>query len=130
MNDEWLAEIKARAERATPGPWEVLGETMHGSPGLACEASCGLGLVPKRIERAGDVEGFSYLPPDTKIHVLVGEEVEDVIGPDGQHVVCLGGHDYDDKGVMDMQDAEFIAHARTDVPALIAEIERLKGKHK
>jgi hypothetical protein len=34
-----------------------------------------------------------------------------------------GGQDY---GVFEEADAEFVAHAREDIPALIAEVERLR----
>jgi hypothetical protein len=47
--------------------------------------------------------------------------------PDATHVVCFG-HDYDDYGDVKGPDAEFIAHARTDVPALLAEVERLRAE--
>ncbi len=76
MTAEQLAEIKARADRATPGPWTVNG----------------LEVITGDLIRIADYES-------------------------------LGGSDaeWDQMG----HDAEFGAHARQDVPALIAEIERL-----
>lgn len=67
-----LEAIKARAEAATPGPWERRITTF---------TSCG-------------VQG-----PEMAIY---------------------------DEGGHGEEDAEFIAHARTDIPALVAEVERLR----
>ena len=71
-----IAEIRARLEAATPGPWEAV-----------------------KWEDYDHMNGYV--------------ETWDVEGPD---------HDGDGNG---QQDAEFIAHARDDVPFLLAEIERL-----
>ncbi len=70
MDTEYLAEIKAREQAATPGPWKV---------------------------------GISALITDANGHALFFGE--------------------DAKG-----NADFIAHARTDIPALVAEVERLKAE--
>lgn len=67
MDAKQLAEIKAREQAATPGPWKV---------------------------------GISALITDANGHALFFGE--------------------DAKG-----NADFIAHARTDIPALISEVERL-----
>lgn len=40
--------------------------------------------------------------------------------------VCLVSTDHEDDPVDVLLDAEFIAHARTDVPALVAEVRRLR----
>ena len=55
-------------------------------------------------------------------------------GDDEPMTVCLVSTDYEDDPVDVLLDAEFIAHARTDVPALVAalrearaEVERLRG---
>lgn len=70
MTDEQLAEIKARAEAATPEPWK-------------------------------------WQPFDSIIATSVGV-----------HVVRGNG-----TGVVSDEDAVFIAHARSDIPALLAEVE-------
>lgn len=71
MTDERLAEIEARANAATPGPWRyTLYFVMSPSQGLIAD-----------------------------------------IGPGSASV---------------NSDAAFIAHARTDVPALLAEVRRLR----
>lgn len=75
MTSEELAAIKARAEAATPGPWEL----------------------------ASASSGYS--------------NESDVISQD----LGVVAHD-----VLN-NTAVFIAHARTDVPALVAEVERLRA---
>ena len=83
MTDERLAEIKARADAATPGPWE-------------------------RNNLAGRPER----------EVFAGDEL---IGDFG-----VGGWE-DDEGADRVEiNAEFIAHARQDIPDLLAEVERLR----
>lgn len=42
--------------------------------------------------------------------------------------VCLVSTDHEDDPVDVLLDAEFIAHARTDVPALVAEVRRLRER--
>ena len=71
MDAKQLAEIKAREQAATPGPWKV---------------------------------GISALITDANGHALFFGE--------------------DAKG-----NADFIAHARTDIPALVAEVERLVAEN-
>jgi hypothetical protein len=75
MTDEELQAIEARANAATPGPWEV----------------------------------FAEREVSTEHKALMG---------------CT--HDGD--GVFyEREDAEFVAHARADIPALVAEVRRLRG---
>ncbi|MFZ3592244.1 hypothetical protein [Streptomyces sp. BH104] len=78
LTDEQLAEIQARTESATPGPWwtDILPE--HGGESIGIDAP-----------------GDNWIVP-----------VQDLHEPD----------------------AEFVAHARTDVPTLLAEVQRLKGE--
>jgi hypothetical protein len=76
MTDIDIAAIKARADRARPGPWFRKDE-----------------------------------------HVIADDDHARLIS-----TVC----DWDDVP-QQYRDAEFIAHAREDVPALIAEVERLRA---
>lgn len=78
MTDEQLAEIKARCEAATPGPW-----------------------TNRRDRRV----------------IRTTRYVSDVIA----HVEQQPYNDY-----VHFQNGDFIAHARTDIPALVAEVERLR----
>lgn len=80
MDDKRLQEIKARAEAATPGPWE-------------CRINVGSRFY---------VNAPSYGVRD---------------------FCCLSG------GFERREDAELTAHARTDIPDLIAEVERLREKN-
>lgn len=79
MSPEYLAEIAARAEAATAGPWCTDGAEIY--------------------------QGDEYVA----YAFWVGE-------------TCRA--DEADGGLLD---AAFIAHARTDVPALLAEVERLRA---
>ena len=83
-----IEEIKARVEKATPGPWRT----------------------------SGDIE-----------HLVCAEENSEKYS--GPPIIADCGHLYNASNsfqVREMQDnAVFIAHARTDIPALIAEVERL-----
>ena len=92
MTNEQLAAIKARCEKATPGPWEVRS------------------IEPEEFDAVSD-DTF-YIMAD-KWEVASITTYERVIEPDWQR---------DD----DEADADFIAHAREDIPALLAEVERLR----
>jgi len=85
-----LAAIKARADAATPGPWDIW--------------------------RDLDAQGF----------YTVGE-ASGVI-PEGE--VWVDGEHNPTAHVYVIADAEFIAHARTDVPALLARIAELEAERR
>lgn len=91
MSDR-LEEIKARAEKATPGPWSADDE--HGDIPGAERAWC----VSKITESGDYSHDIAYLSTD-----------------------CA-----DPIGTQETADAEFIAHAREDIPWLVAEVERLR----
>lgn len=81
MTPDELAAILARAEAATPGPWEV----------------------------------YPTSPPVGSSWLLSGEVSIGMMAPKGG----AGSQDH-------LADAEFCAHARTDVPALVAEVRRVE----
>lgn len=108
MTDAQLAEIEARAARATPGPWavETCGEKGDGS----------------------DMIGVVFGPDDENCdHQLSGELP--AFGIEGEEIEY-----YRDELVAECEhrnrnshsDAAFIAAARTDIPALVAEVRRLR----
>lgn len=112
MTDAEIREALARAERATPGPWEITAGGGHKSPSIRCPESyhaCGVNVV--QADRSV-ISSVSYT------NEVCEFPVQDVMGtPEAKAV------------------AEFIAHARTDVPRLVAtirereaEIERLRGE--
>lgn len=82
-----LDEIKARAEKATPGPWEV-----------------------------------DYNEPFSSDIVGIFQEEQE------RYIVKLEEQDETDYPTT-RDDADFIAHAREDIPALIAEVERLTAEN-
>lgn len=97
MTDLDLDAIKARTEEATRGPWRV-------------------GV---KWEDPAEFETF-YLPVNSP-----ATDPENPHQPDRVALIRYhaGGFQYPHHDAK--ADAEFIAHARTDVPALIAEVERL-----
>lgn len=98
MTPEEREAIAARAAQATPGPWVVAIENVAWEP-----------AVPE--------PGVTRAPV---YYQIVAERPEpgqnDIVGPFG----------YEGGGVYTQADAEFIAHARADVEALLAENARLR----
>lgn len=118
-----LAAIRQRAEAATKGPWRVAySESTHraGSP-ICLERCVKKHEVPVRVE---PFEANEFWPAGEG-HVMRDKDyVDDIIGGDESHVFCAG-HDYDEGGVVGPEDAEFIAHAREDIPALLETVDAL-----
>jgi hypothetical protein len=126
VTPEELDAIKARVNAATPGPWErgdVYGTAgvgfghqpgkcalcHHGEPVWVGEAN--INGRTMQAHRHRDPEPYE---PDHRI-----------TGPDGQ---CIAGnYDYEAGGILEPADTEFITHARTDVPALLAELDLAKA---
>ncbi len=79
MDENYLAEIEERVERATPGPWESY------------------------------VEGRDHTSGDSFIMT-------------GREDLYLSSY-----GPARVEDQDFIAHARQDIPALINEVKRLNA---
>ena len=91
MTDKRLADIEARAEAATPGPWRAsTGRTYDPSTGRVTS-------VEHWISRGDDDVGITGDVSDSRT------------------------------GTPSEPTALFIAHARTDVPDLIAEVRRLRA---
>ena len=87
---EWeLAEIEARAQAATVGPWET-----------------------KRAAIGTDVGIVAAIHGSRHVLAEVWSQV-DALPPDEQRA---------------FSDARFIAHARADVPKLVAEVRRLRAE--
>lgn len=93
MTDEELAAIRARAEAATAGPWEWLGDSdLHA------------------------VTVYEYEPDEEARHDPTHLEYAT------EKIIITDSGCYPPEGA----DAEFIAHAREDIPRLLAEIARLR----
>lgn len=95
---ERLEAIRTRVAAATPGPWEAEGHR-HPTPGCRC-LSC-------------YEEPTGYLLDTPRSHWC-----EDKV--EAAHLGC------DMHPLLSYEDALFAAHAREDVPALLAEVERLQ----
>jgi hypothetical protein len=100
MNNEQLAAIRARAEKATKGPWETEWEQIQ---------------YERWNRRYGEFHAYAMTP------MVVAKSVDD------KEAVA--------KAIEQVEaDADFIANARTDIPALLAdglhwraECERLRA---
>ena len=99
MTDEELDAIKARADAATPGPWRT-------------------GWMMRRCKKQHPHEGEHVFEADSWIDAA--HDISQVNEPHAL-VVCTT----DEYGAMLPADSEFIAHAREDVPALLAYISEL-----
>lgn len=88
MTDEQLAEIEARANAATAGPWGIERDPISGM--------------------------WTVFDTDTKCGII-----------DKENSGCASDPCPDDVG-FSRENAAFIAAAKSDIPALIAEVRRLK----
>ena len=119
ITPERLAEIEARADAATEGPWEA-------PPSERVE----LYHTPDPNELADcmcqtDNSEWEFVSRTPEGHVHLWHEEHQINGPDGKPIT--GNYDYEDGGVLLREDRDFIAHARTDVPALLVEVRRLQA---
>ncbi len=101
MTDEQLREIEERANAATPGPWHA-----------------GYWSGQCHMKHKHDPRICQY---DYTLQTRKGDSFIGVVNDERETVV---GVSYDDL-VVSEADNQFIAHAREDIPALIAEIRRL-----
>ena len=102
MTEKQLREIEERANAATEGPWEC---------------------VPRDVF-------FYKVDGETRLDdrpILTLEKVASY-GHDRFLGADIEGPPEPGRGTLTVPDAWFIAHARTDIPALIAEVRRLKAK--
>lgn len=123
-----LAEIRARAEAATEGPW-VRGDRKRiaGVTGRFGEDRCVYckeGTEPSWVG-VRDINGTEML---AHVHAASAFTWWDhgiyATRAAATDSICVV-RDTDEYGLMDPADAEFIAAARQDVPWLLAEVERL-----
>lgn len=84
----WIAEVRARAEKATPGPWTRVPQTQGGDM-IAREYETGNQMNPKGLRM------IAFM-------MARGNSLKE-----------------------DEANATLIAHARTDIPRLLSEIDRL-----
>jgi hypothetical protein len=103
MDENELLAIEARANAATPGPWEVGGYAGRDS----IVTKCGPSDWPEWCRDPEDYDEYGR-----------GHRV--IIESDGG---LYWRRDFERK---DAADVTFCAHSRQDIPALIAEVRRLK----
>jgi hypothetical protein len=105
MTDEKLQEIEKRAAAATPGPWVV------GSVTGSCSMDHGRGPMG---HGQGDCQyDYRIETKGTARHCVSSVALVEVV------TTC------EEYGAIEPANADFIANARTDVPALCAEVRRL-----
>ena len=106
-------------EDFTPGPWTArMGELGHFKGSPMCDATCGAGLVPVRVEHDPKQEWHG----EHEVHHMRENTVEGIYAADGSIVVEVG-QDYDERGVISTKDARLIAAAPDLYAALMAILE-------
>jgi hypothetical protein len=110
-----LAEIAARAEAATPGPWAYVDEGDKGGNAWVVGEFYSI-RTDDYPPLAGRVETHEY-----------DEERGDFVQvTDYTRIICDSGMKHDDGP--QIADAAFIAASRTDVPALLAHIAAVEAE--
>ena len=141
MDEATMAEIEARANAATPGPWRSGGfyglarandgDTAgwrHGAAlplGRCTFCRDAAGPCPATLMHRGE---YDAAPRAYHAHWIAAEPGEgwQGISSDAAALAITGNYDYDRGGVCSTpEDSAFIVHARADVPALVAEVRRL-----
>ncbi|MCR6649736.1 MAG: hypothetical protein NVV70_16955 [Cellulomonas sp.] len=118
LSDAYLAQIAAREQAATPGPLVAhdLGDDVYTSDD-------GHGWWWVWREEALPYYG-GVLELDATFEVTGADgKVWKVAGAVGQASITDNR-----QGLVEKADAEFFAHARTDVPALLREVKALRGE--
>lgn len=108
MTDDEVAAIGARAEAATAGPWAW---KLHGDPRLESVTS-GLPCVMAFRRRGMNGAEPVFWKRDPAKHPAWHGEFQPAREMSASNINA---------------DASFIARARTDVPALVAEVQRLRA---
>jgi hypothetical protein len=131
-----LAEIEARTNAATPGPWEagdvwlmagVVWDADHSRVGVKAGthcAHCHLG-APVWSGRA-NING-TVMPAHRHRSPEPYALEHHISSADGGGTVA-GNYDYEDGGILRREDAEFVAHARADVPWLLHKVHTLEAE--
>jgi hypothetical protein len=116
LTDEELDAIEARAAAATEGPWRSRRASLDAAAPDEPPACWGIAAGKETWHQ----NKGNFHPKDARYPV------------DEVHVVEIGyDRDYytPEAAIPIEADAEFIAHARTDVPALLAEVRQLRAAH-
>lgn len=117
MNEQELKEIRERAEKATPGRWYWHGYKRNKSMYLLSTSN------GHQVVMDFDRWGMHGAIPRFRVDGIM-HRAEKFIIPRQDHKP--DGEFYE----LDHPDADFIAHARTDIPKLLDEVERLRKQLK
>lgn len=107
-----LAAIEARCNAATPGPWRV---------GYAT----GRCTLP-HVHGVGDCDYRVSWWDEEQLHDITRDAP--VGAPYDDAVKVCGNYNVESGGVVHECDAAFIAHAREDIPALLARVRELEAR--
>jgi hypothetical protein len=128
-----LEAISARADAATPGPW-IIGDRWHIAgvmPEMFGEGKCSLCRSENPIVWEGrrDINGKRMLAHVHQTAEPWYGEGHQMFSYDGgpEPFTVAGNYDWEVGGIISPVDCEFIAHAREDIPALIARIRELEA---
>jgi len=121
-----LEPIKAREAAATKGPWKIgwtaEAHVYSGTDKCAFCERCGP-VVMRSVGTPSDPERFGEA---THRHWISDDDWHRISTEFG--VEICANYDYESGGIASSEvDADFIAHARQDIPALLREIERLRA---
>lgn len=106
MTHDELKAIEDRLSKTTPGPWHSSADAKP-YDGRSPFSEVGASIKNCPCDEEADFE------PRGALTVIVGGAQDEQGGA---------------VGVLRNEDADFIAHARTDIAALIEEVRRLKGE--
>lgn len=120
-----LDAIKARLDAASPGPWRWYGNTRY-TMYLVRWGDCGWEIVMSQTRKGMHDAALQFNTDGRLVRadtLAVYEVCRDATSADDPRVYR---HD-----IVDIRhpDADLIAHAPTDIAALIAEVERLRAEH-
>jgi len=133
LTPQEVAEIAARLNAATAGPWKIRQSfSTHRAGSPACNETCGRGAVPQRAwdDAAGleELRRQGHADPrwTAEMHELPDDPMfEQILGPSGEVIFGIG-QDYDDSGSAPTEaNAAFIANSPTDITALLAHVSAL-----
>ncbi len=110
MTEKQLRQIEARAAKATPGPWYA-----HATDDMYASNALYISVEPGSIDhhdnRHGMEEGnWKQADPGGVVAITLLQS---------PLLACVKSREWDENSV-------FIAHARTDIPLLAAEVRRLR----
>jgi hypothetical protein len=133
---EVIDAIRARANRATPGPWGWFGNTKSNHIYLATRhwgrhmvmgfRRWGMQSAQPEFWNRDDPQGIKqHLGPDSR-HVTAGEAAIYEVAPEARSANDRRVYRHDVVGIRNA-DAAFIAHSREDIDYLLGEVDRLRG---